>query len=217
MTQTSEDLLGTWTAADLVERFGPIPLHRIRLVPPPGTATEEDVVRLNEQENRIFELVDGILVEKTEGTYESYLAGVLIQWIGRFVAEHKLGIVLAPDGMMRLAPGLVRIPDVSFIGWDRLPGRRVPRETIAELAPDLAIEVISRWNTPREMQRKLADYFAAGVGQVWYVYHSPRREVWVYTSPEEYTVVQEPGAVDGGAILRGFSLNLGDLFAEPTE
>ena len=28
--------------------------------------------------------------------------------------------------MMRIAPGLVRIPDLSFIAWDRLPGRESP-------------------------------------------------------------------------------------------
>jgi hypothetical protein len=28
--------------------------------------------------------------------------------------------------MMRIAPGLVRIPDLAFISWDRLPGRESP-------------------------------------------------------------------------------------------
>jgi Uma2 family endonuclease len=116
---------------------------------------------------------------------------------------------------MRLAPGLVRIPDISFISWDRLPDRRVPREPIPDLAPDLAVEVISRHNTRQEMDRKLQDYFAAGVRLVWHVYHSPRREVWVYVSPTEHSVVREDETLDGGAVLPGFQLALADLFAEP--
>jgi hypothetical protein len=46
-----------WTAADLVERFGAIPLWRIRLEPPPGAATEEDVIAIRDREKRLCELV----------------------------------------------------------------------------------------------------------------------------------------------------------------
>ena len=135
--------------------------------------------------------------------------------IGNLCAEAQLGIVLGPDGMMRLAPGLVRIPDVSFIS--RRPIARwqsVPREPIPDLAPDLAVEVISRHNTRKEMDRKLQDYFAAGTRLVWFVYHSPRHEVRVYVKPEEFSVVRESETLDGGDVLPGFQLTVSDLFAE---
>jgi Uma2 family endonuclease len=215
MSHVSEIASADWTAADLVERFGAIPLSRIRQDPAPGTATEQDVVEISEHEDRLCELIDGTLVEKTVGFYESYLAGYLAALLSSYVRKHKLGIVLGADGMMRLAPGLVRIPDVSFISSHRLPDGRVPRESIPDLAPDLAVEVISRHNTRKEMDRKLHDYFAAGVQLVWYVYHSPRREVRVYVSPTEYSTVDEAGTLDGGAVLPGFTLALKDLFAEP--
>jgi hypothetical protein len=35
--------------------------------PAPGTATAEDVARIRDQEKRLYELVDGILVEKAMG------------------------------------------------------------------------------------------------------------------------------------------------------
>ena len=72
------------------------------------------------------------------GTYESYLAGLLVRILGNFVVTNDLGIVLPPDGMMRLAPGLVRVPAVSFVSWDRLPNRTIPDQAIADLVPDLA-------------------------------------------------------------------------------
>ena len=50
----------TWTVADLYRRFGPIPFERIRQNPPPGSGTVDDVVRLNDHEDRLYELVDGI-------------------------------------------------------------------------------------------------------------------------------------------------------------
>jgi hypothetical protein len=48
------------------------------------------------------------------------------------------------------------------------------------------------------------------------VYHSPRREVWVYTSPTEHSVLSERNTLDGGQVLRGFRLAISELFAEPT-
>jgi Uma2 family endonuclease len=215
MSLAGELTLGNWTAVDLVEHFGAIPLFRVRQVPVPGTATEQDVIELDAHEDRLCELVDGTLVEKTVGAYESYLAVLLGGLLNSFVRQHKLGIVLGEAGMMRLAPGLVRIPDVSFISLAKLPGGRVPRDPIPDLAPDLAVEIISRSNTPREMDRKLEDYFAAGTRLVWYVYHSPRREVWVYTSPTEHSVLGESDSLDGGEVVPGFRLALSDLFSEP--
>ena len=200
------------TVADLLERFGPMAAGRIRTNPPPGTATEQDVIDLEVRESRLCELVDGVLVEKTVGYYESYLAVRLVYFLAGFVDRHRLGIVVGADGMTRLAPGLVRIPDASFIVWDRLPGRRVPRAPIADLVPDLAVEVISPSNTSREMERKLQDYLTAGVRLVWYVLPAPQ-EVHVYTA-ERHDVLTIDQELAGGDVLPGFALPLRQLFAE---
>jgi Uma2 family endonuclease len=147
------------TVSDLLHQLGDIPLERVRLQPPPGAATEADVTAVHSRENRLCELVDGVLVEKTMGYYESYMAATLIRLIGNFVVEHDLGMVAGADGMMRLAPGLVRIPDVSFVSWEKLPGRRLPCQAMPDLVPDLAVEVLSEGHTPREMARKLTSIF----------------------------------------------------------
>ena len=49
------------TVADLADRFGPIPLRRIISDPPPGTATEADVIEHLRHTGRACELIDGIL------------------------------------------------------------------------------------------------------------------------------------------------------------
>ncbi len=200
------------TVAELLERFGPMPAERIRTNPPPGTATEQDVIDIEKRESRLCELVDGVLVEKTVGYYESYLALRLGHFLAGFVERHRLGVVVGADGMMRLAAGLVRIPDVSFVSWNQLPGHRVPRVPIADLAPDLAVEVISPSNTSREMERKLQDFLAAGVRLVWYVLPEPQ-ETHVYTAGRHdvLTIGQE---LSGGDVLPGFVLPLWRLFEE---
>lgn len=212
MSETLEtDGTISWTAVDLVERFGPIPLHRVCSEPRAGTATEEDVLRLYENENRLYELVDGTLLEKTVGTYESYLALVIARHLSNFVAEKNLGIVLGADGMLRIAPSLIRIPDVSFIEWDRLPDRRVPRDPIAAITPNLAVEVISRSNTQQEMDRKLQEYLSAGVQLIWYVYPESR-SVHVFEGDVNVQIVSITGSIVGRKSLTGFKLPLASLF-----
>jgi len=204
-------MLTAVTVSDLLHHLGDIPAERVRLQPAPGTATENDVVAVNERENRLCELVDGILVEKTMGYYESYIAATLIRLLGNFVVEHDLGVVAGADGMMRLAPGLVRIPDVSFVAWEKLPGHRLPRQAIPDLIPDLAVEVLSEGNTPREMARKLDEYFLLGVRLVWLV--NPMTETAeVYTARHQSTVLEKTATLDGGALLPGFTLPLSTLF-----
>lgn len=205
----------SWTAADLVDRFGAIPLSRVCHEPAPGTATEEDVVRLHERENLLYELVDQTLVEKTVGTYESYLALMLGRLLGNFVVGRNRGIVLGADGMLRLGPGLVRIPDVSFISWGNLPNQRIPDQAIAHLVPDLAVEVISPGNTREEMDRKLREYFDAGVRQVWYVYPQSR-QVKVYKAADQCEIVGHKDTIEGGNVLPGFTLPVAELFSHPT-
>ena len=200
-----------WTAADLMQRFGPMPLARVRMSPAPGTATEEDVVRIHDSESRLFELVDATLLEKSLGTWESSVALTLGAILLDFVRKQDLGVVLGADGTMRMAPGLVRIPDISFISWTRLPSRRFPDKPIADIVPDLAVEIISRGNTNEEMARKLDDYLTHGVRLIWYI--DPRaQEAKVYHGSKEFEVRTRAQSLDGGDIVPGFLMPMAELF-----
>lgn len=201
------------TLTDLAEIFGPMPAWRIRSVPAPGTATEQDVIRIHEREDRLCELVEGVLVEKTVGFYESVLAGILLRRVGDFVEANNLGVVSGEGGMMRLFPGLIRIPDVAFASWQELP-EDIAAEAVPNLVPDLAVEVLSQGNTKQEMERKLDDYFSAGVRLVWLI--EPRKKtVKVFTAKDTSSLIDETGALNGGDVLPGFSLDLKTLFAKP--
>jgi len=204
----------TWNFAELIEHLGRIPPERIRVYPAPGTATEKDVIDIQAHEDRLYELVDGVLVEKAMGFRESFLAVVIIQALANFVRRDDLGIVTGADGTIRLARGLVRIPDCAFFAWERFPGKAIPDEPIPNLAPDLAVEVLSESNTKGEMERKLKEYFFAGVLLVWLV--DPKKQVVdTYTAPDQVVRVEKGQSLDGGAVLPGFTLALRDLFALP--
>lgn len=206
-------LPANWSIADLQKHLGDIPLQRIRLFPPPGFATEEDVIQIEARENRLYELEDGILVEKPMGWYESLIAMLIGTKIREFLNTNDLGQVLGADGSLRILPGMVKIPDVSFIGWDRFPDKKLARRPIPELIPDLAVEVLSETNTASEMDEKLAKYFQAGVRLVWFI-DPVSRSARVYTSPTNACEIDENGTIHGGHVLPGFELSLSELFEQ---
>jgi Uma2 family endonuclease len=203
------------TLVDMASRFGPMPWDRIRNTPSPGTASEADAIELNERGESLCELVDGVLVDKVMGFRESLLAGWLVRILGDFIDKADLGIVLPPDAMMRLWRGCIRLPDVSFISWERLPNREIPEGAAFDAGPDLAVEVISPGNTREELERKLSDYFKSGVRLVWYIYPK-RSEVHVFTAVDQKTVLTLDQSIDGGNVLPGFTLPLKRLFGEST-
>jgi Uma2 family endonuclease len=124
------------TVADLVDSLGGIPLNRIRISSPLRPATVQDVERIAAREGVLCELIDGVLVEKAMGLLESFLASFLIIKLNEWVRPRNLGLVSAPDGTVELTTGLVRIPDVAFFSWDRLPDRRIPAEPIPQCRPE---------------------------------------------------------------------------------
>lgn len=205
------------TLAELMDQLGNVPLSRVRMHPPPGTATEDDlVVASRRRGGQVVELIDGVLVEKAMGTREALLGGLLVHLLWDFLEVHKLGMALPGDAWLRLMPGLVRAPDVAFISWKNMPGGKFPRDRVAQLAPDLAVEILSQGNTRQEIDRKLREFFLSGTKLAWVI--DPRKETAkVYRAPDEVRGVGKMGTLDGEDVLPGFQLPLRNLFARADE
>ncbi len=137
---------------DIVESLGNISPKCICFDPVPGKATARDLIRVLDSGDRLYELVDGTLVEKAVGVPESRLNNKLIRQIDGYVEDHGLGFTLGPDGPVRLLSHLIRLPDLTFVSWEKRPGRTYPTEKVIEEVPDLAVEVISRGNRRGEMK-----------------------------------------------------------------
>jgi Uma2 family endonuclease len=159
----------------------------------------------------LYEVVNGEFVEiEHMGVYETWIASVLIQKLlsptayGRVVMETLFDFTRTVGNRRR--------PDLAFVSFDRWPReKQVPRSEAWEVAPDLAIEVVSPTNPADEVVDKVAEYFQAGVVRVWVVYPS-QRQVYVYSSPTAVKVVAGEAELTDDALLPGFRLSLNTLF-----
>ena len=159
-----------------------------------------------------YELDDGELIKMSPGNLTHAQVGAkIISRLGPFVEENDLGAVLAldPGFVLSRDPDTLRAPDVAFVLKKRLAG--LPRTGFPEIAPDLAIEVISPSETPRHIERKIQQYLDAGTTAVWLFYPYENRAVIRLRSGETRVVsgnetIEEPG------LLPGFSLRLSEIF-----
>jgi Uma2 family endonuclease len=200
------------TLADLLRQLGNVPTKRILWRPRPGTATEKDLLRyLDAADKRLVELIDGVLVEKTLGQQAGLLGSLVVQAFWNYLDQHDLGVAYGADSPFRILREQVRLPDACFVSWATLGGT-VPKEPIAGVAPELAVEVLSKSNTKGEITRKRRDYYLAGVRELWII--DPKTQTAeVYTAPDEKRHLGANESLNGGDLLPGFSLPLKKLFA----
>jgi Uma2 family endonuclease len=197
---------------DFVHGLGDVPLSRIIFDPWPGTATEEDLLRLVEGDT-LCELVDGTLVEKPVGYEKSLIAKAIAHALENFVRPRKLGLVAGADATLRLTSGSIRLPDVSFISVSDLPGGKRPKVKVPRLPITIAVEVISEGNTRSEMRRKSREYFESGSKLIWLIYpKSQTIAVFESLSEEPTRILSKDEILDGGSVLPGFSMSVSEVF-----
>jgi Uma2 family endonuclease len=201
--------------AEFIHSLGDIPWERVIWHPLPGTATERDLLLIVERDKRLCELVDGTLVEKPMGSFESAIAAWLIFYLNALIESNPIGTVFAADGMMRMFSGRVRLPDVSFINSSRLTSSELRAQPIVAFGPDLAVEVISESNTEAEISQKKKEYFESGTQLMWVIYPLDEVvEVFVAATEEPEQTLGRDGILEGRAVLPGFSLLLEKLFSK---
>ena len=174
--------------------------------------TLEEVKQLNPDEQP-GELVRGVFVPMSKPTVRR---GSLVAHIARLLdtfAEGKsLGEVVIGNAGFVLSreEELLRGPDVAFISRERIPAEGLPDDWW-EGAPDLAVEIVSRTQNAHELARKALDYLQAGTKMVWVV-DPESKTVAVYTPPNQIRILCEDEVLDGGDVLPGFQIKVGDLF-----
>ncbi len=114
---------------------------------------------------------------------------------------------------MALGADTVRRPDVAFIRKGRLEGIDLERVPLP-IAPDLAIEIVSKNDRADDLNLKVSQYLQAGVKAVWLFY--PRTQLaYRYLAGKLDPEVRSAKAgdrFDEPELLSGLSLPLSEIF-----
>jgi len=183
------------------------------------TITYEEYLALPET-NRPCEVIDGELIMSPAPSSEhQWIVNNILDVLRPFVKKRKLGVVLdSPiDVLVRRAPLRTRQPDILYLSAERsgVKGRAELRAMpVIEVAPDLAVEVLSSSDTRRALAGKLRDYQTIGVRECWLV--SPEAETVevLRLSTAAATTVNLFGIGDTlrSEVLPTFKLKLKDIF-----
>ena len=174
--------------------------------------TAEDLWQTGKDECR-YELVEGELIRMAPAGGEHGEIGFeLAGQLRDYLKHNKIGTGYGADTGFILArdPDVVRSPDVAFVRTDRLPPKD-QRRAFLELAPDLAVEIVSPSDSSSDVNDKVMQYLKLGVKLVWLVYPSTK-SVNVYNPDRTVRILSEEDELDGGEVLPGFRLRIADIF-----
>src|SRR3954464_15362773 len=130
--------------------------------------TAEDLLHANMPDKRT-ELVRGrLIVREPAGYRHGAVAMNLAVRLFQHVDLTGAGQLLAAETGFTLSrnPDTVRAPDIAFVRRDRVP---VETQGFPEMAPDLAVEVLSPDDRPGETLAKVGDWLDAGAQLVWVI------------------------------------------------
>lgn len=156
-----------------------------------------------------YEIVDGQREVKMAGAMHGQIGARLTVELGIYLKQNPIGELYNGNTTFQIGAN-ERMPDVSFVSAARIPEEGAPSGKW-EIAPDLAVEVISPNDVWEKVNAKVREYFAAGVQQVWLV-SQEGKEVMVYDSPTQIRVVTASENLTSETLLPGFKLRVGDLF-----
>jgi Uma2 family endonuclease len=158
------------------------------------------------------ELVRGrLIVREPPGYQHGLVAFAVATRIGEFVRANNLGVVVAAETGFKLFsnPDTVRAADAAYVSHQRAP--IPPPLGYLELAPDLAVEVVSPSDRAGEIQAKVSDWLNAGSRLVWVIDPARKRTV-VYRADGSVDLLANRDALSGEDVLPGFSCPLEDIW-----
>ena len=177
---------------------------------PRRVATEQDLLAMP-KDGQKYELVDGKIRVSPAGDRHSAVAAHVVALLFAFVRKPRLGHVFGADAGFRLPSKNVRSPDASFVAAGRFPNDTVP-DDFGDLAPDLAVEVLSPRDRPRHVLDKVGEYLEAGVRLIWVIDPRKARAV-VYRSLSDVRERAADEVLDGEDVLPGFRCALRDILS----
>jgi Uma2 family endonuclease len=174
-----------------------------------------EFVNAPENAGRSFELVRGEVIEVSRPTRpHGAICANIGRILGNFTFRKKKGYIVCNDCgvILEYDPDMVRGPDVAY--YDDVQDFEDLPEKWGDIAPRLAVEVLSPNDTARYITEKVGDYLTNGVDVVWVV-DPEARTFAIYSRTEGVISLTEKDTITGGDVLPGFKCKVAAFFVLP--
>ena len=198
------------------------PLEYTAEMPPP-LALSVDSVELTDkqfyrlcQDNRDLRLeltADGeLIIMPPTGSMTGWRNARIMHRLTDWAERDGVGLTFDSSTGFRLPNGAKRSPDASWVRrekWDALTEEE--KEGFAPLCPDFVVELRSPEDRITTLQDKMLEYISNGAELGWLIDPKARR-VYVYRRGQPTEYLENPEAIAGDPALRGFVLNIRDIW-----
>lgn len=136
----------------------------------------------------------------------------LTSQLARWVLKNGTGVGFDSSTGFTLPDGAIVSPDGSWIRrerWNALSEEE--QEGFAPICPDFVIELRSPSDSLSRLQNKMQEYIKNGALLAWLI-DPLQRQVYIYRPDHDMEVLDDSETVSGEPLLRGFLLNLRELW-----
>lgn len=161
--------------------------------------------------------------EPNDGFKYEWNDGELIRFIGMKKKEYYIPVLLnrlllekgyfaqgafVPETDVMLTGIQMRRPDIAYFTNEQIDEAKEGNDVI----PELVIEIISPNDDAEQVEKKIVEYFKAGVRVLWKI--MPQSEVvYVYTARKIVKICTDDDVCSAAPVLPNFELTAGGLFA----
>lgn len=132
--------------------------------------------------------------------------------LGAWVEQNGEGEGFDSSTGFILPNGAKRAPDASWIRrerWDALPKKA--RQKFARICPDFVVELRSRTDRIKTIQKKMEEYLENGAQLGWLI-DPIERKVHIYKPHQPAVILEDPQTVSGEPVLPGFVLQMSAIW-----
>ena len=150
--------------------------------------TYQDYLRLPDSPYREEVLGGELIVSPSPSVWHQHVVARLDRALGGEVERRELGLLIPGPVDVVFTHTEVVVPDLVFVSRERAD---IIQDAGVFGAPDLVVEVVSKWSGVRDTRDKYALYARQGVAHYW-LFDPEQRRAWFFElADDEYRLVGE--------------------------
>ena len=133
---------------------------------------------------------------------------ILTARFGAWAEKDDTGVGFESSAGFTLPNGAKRSPDVSWMRrerWEALSEQQ--KDEFARLCPDFVVELRSKSDRLKKLQKKLEEYILNGAQLGWLI-DPLEKKVHLYRPGAPVEILDQPKEISGEPLLKGFVLKL---------